>query len=95
MILPRTAEESSWGPRARSPSIRLLDSTKVGVTRACGEAPDLPAAAAPATPPTNVNFRPPRTATSNEHARQRHVDADDDEAASRFALVPPKEPESI
>jgi hypothetical protein len=58
MILPRTAEESSWGPRARSPSIRLLDSTKVGVTRACGEAPDLPAAVAPATPPTNVDFRP-------------------------------------
>ena len=32
-----------------------------------------------------------RTASSNEHARQRH--ADDDEAASRFALVPLKEPE--
>src|SRR6267378_3577736 len=32
MILPRAAAESSWGPRARSPSIRLLDAVEAGVT---------------------------------------------------------------
>jgi len=28
MILPRAAAESSWGSRARSPSIRLLDAMR-------------------------------------------------------------------